>query len=363
MNNFVRLFKNHKNSIGFWEIWSEENVIFMQSATQLHSSPIRHSEVVKEGKQGRTVLQQTEFRIKSRVNSKLDHGYVTSVELAKGAPTDAEGKVKPMLATKIEDYRGKIDKKNSFIQLKYNGHRCLITKKDGEVYAYSRNGKKIPGIPHVLERVSLEEGEILDGELYAHEWPLQRIASAAKKLQADSRRLQFKCYDYVSEEPYERRLAILEKRIIDSQGYKSNSLHYVTTRRLSEIDDLGKVFENVKNAGYEGLIMRLNDAGYESGRRSKSLIKIKKLNGMGYYDAEFTVIDILASKQNWGILVCQLPSGGTFKVSAPGTIMEKMYVLQNKDKYIGRDVTVEYPELTADKVPFQPVALQWRKDL
>jgi len=350
----VTLYKNHKNKIGFWRGWCDENKIIIEYASGVHDSPQRIEELIHEGKQGRSANEQAIFRLTSRVNSKLDAGYVMTYAEATVAPTDALGQTKPMLAQSIKDYNKTIDPNNAFIQLKYNGHRCFIGNKDGNVFAYSRNGKPMPGIKHIVESMKIPDGVVLDGEIYRHGWRLQEIASKCKKLQMDSLQLNFVNYDYVSTDPFSERIQSL-KSLKDALGPHTK---IAATKRLSEIDNMKSALEKARASGYEGLMMRIDGAGYEAGRRSSSLLKIKKFD-----DAEFIVVDVLSSKDGWGILVCQLPNGGTFKVSAPGTMYEKANVLKNKELYIGRAVTVEYSELTAAGVPFHPVALQFREDL
>jgi hypothetical protein len=56
-------------------------------------------------------------------------------------------------------------------------------------------------------------------------------------------------------------------------------------------------------------------------------------------------------------------NGKQFNISAPGDFSAKYEVMKNKDKYIGRDLTIEYSHLTAEGIPFHAVALRWREDL
>ena len=39
----------------------------------------------------------------------------------------------------------------------------------------------------------------------------------------------------------------------------------------------------------------------------------------------------------------------------------KTHVLENKDKFIGKHIRVEFESWTKDKKPFHPVALEWRE--
>lgn len=348
----ITLYKNHKNKIGFWQGWVEHDTVIIEYATGIHDSPQRISETVHGGKQGRSVNEQAEFRLRSRANSKIDAGYVTSMDAALVPPTDANGNLKPMLAQKFKDYRKKIDPTQAFIQYKYNGHRCLITNQNGEYIAFSRNGKEMPGISHILAGMNLPEGMTIDGEVYKHGMRLQQIASLCKKKQEDSCFLSFIAYDLILPDEYSDRLTQLKELTL------GDAVKVAPTKRLDTIPDLNETFERVRNAGYEGLMMRLDGVPYEAGRRSPSLLKIKHTN-----DAEFPVVDITASKDGWGILHCLLPNASTFKVSAPGTLFEKERILLNKEKYIGKLATVEYSEFTRDGVPFHPVCIGFKADL
>lgn len=261
-----------------------------------------------------------------------------------------------MLAQKFSDYKKPIDESQVWIQPKYNGHRCLIGCKNDEIFAYSRNGKPMPGIPHILTGLSIPEGVIVDGEVYHHGWTLQQIQSYAKCLQPGSEKLQFNCYDVITNEVFSKRFEFLTELFYE--GLMNSHCKRVPTKRLSDISDLNALFKEIRKRGYEGLMARLNTRPYEAGRRSDSLLKIKQC-----HDAEFRVVDVIASKDGWGILICQIQGSQTFRVSAPGTVMQKEFVLKNKDKFIERLITVEYSEMTADGVPFHPVAIAFREEI
>jgi ATP-dependent DNA ligase len=114
----------------------------------------------------------------------------------------------------------------------------------------------------------------------------------------------------------------------------------------------------VRSQGFEGLMLRLDNRGYEDGKRSSSLIKIKQ-----FHDAEFECIDIVPSADGWGVCVLKAKNGLTFKASAPGDMTQKAYALANKSKFIGKLLTVEYSMLTSDGIPFHASAQRWREDI
>jgi len=349
MNIYKELFaKDNNGSIRVWRIGIENDKIKIEHG-QLGGSIQTQTENVPEGKAGRDRLTQFESRMRSRINSKIDSGYVESIEKAeRNKRTNAAGLLKPMLAKKLSDVKN-ADYSNSYVQYKYDGNRCLITNQGGELIAYSRNGKRIDTLDHILQDINLPEGATIDGELYCHGFPLQTIVSWVKRKQAHTDKICFHAYDIIDDVPYSTRLSMLNN--IGLHG----SANVVPTWKVNSFEETQKHFKIARVKGYEGSIIRLNDYGYEDGKRSKSLIKVK-----AWQDAEFSVTDILRSADGWAILECSLPNGKSFRVSAPGSIDEKRYVLDNKDFYIFRQVRVEYAQLTKDGIPFHPVAINWR---
>ena len=334
-----------------WSISYDHNIITIKYGVEGGAVQTKQ-ERVSGGLGGRTLDEQVKSRVRSRVNKQLDRGYKASPEealLLKG--TNSMGMFKPMLAHKYKDVKD-IDFEEAYMQHKYDGHRCLITNLNGEKIAYSRQGKLIPSIGHILKGIQLREGQTIDGELYCHGFNLQTIGSWIKREQDATKNLMYHAYDIVSAKPFNERFIEIEHAIVDPTVAIA-----VPTHKISSIDDVGVHFEQSRKLGYEGSIIRWGYTGYEVGKRSKSLVKVKHA-----FDGEFKVIDIKPSVDGWAVLTC-LFEGKEFGVSAPGTILEKKEVLNNIPNYLGKYVTVEYANLTSDGVPFHGVALRWREDI
>jgi DNA ligase-1 len=299
------------------------------------------------GKVNRTQEEQIELQMLSRINKQIDKGYVYSIEeaLAKRA-TNALGLKKPMLAQTLD--KTEIDYSSAFVQRKYDGNRCIITNVDGTIQAYSRNGKPVDSIDHILDIIRLAPGESIDGELYCHGESLQTIVSWIKRKQADTRKLKFHAYDYINHEPFEERFERLKT-------IANKHVEIVPTYPVSTYEQMMEYFMQFRHEGYEGAIIRHTLAGYEDGKRSKSLVKVK-----AWQDDEFLVSDIIPSKDGWARLVCIDAYGRHFTVTCHGDLGYKQHVLLNKDEFIGEMVTVEYAYLTKDGIPFHPVAKGWR---
>ncbi len=356
----ISLFRKNANSIGSWRIWAEGGTIHIGHVTVLGGSEVRHTEEVDGGKQGRTLDEQVASRIRSRVSRMYDRGYKGTIDEARVSNSNQLGLDRPMLAQPLAriskpDYRGAVQQK------KLNGHRCLFTKQDNEVMAYSRQGKPITSIKHILETLGshVPEGVTIDGELYVHGQRLQTLASWIKREQVNTYDLNFVVYDLMSKDSYVDRHAELSDLC---KGLRTQSNGQIMVLPYEPFVSEEKVFrrrDEVIKLGFEGMMVRLDGRGYESGSRSSSLIKIKKFD-----DAEFDVTDIIPSEDGWGICVCKTIDGKPFKVSAPGNMSEKAEALANKHDYIGKfRLTVEYAELTADGIPFHCSATGWREDV
>jgi len=339
--------KNANGSIQEWGIDYEPQFHIVIRYGQVGGSRQTQRETVPIGLAGRTLKEQVRSRIQSRINKQIDKGYVKTYEEAKtGEVTNALFLPLPQLAL-AEKRAGEYNKVGSFIQLKLDGNRCIITRQQNKIVAYSRNGKLIDTIDHIIDDIDIPEGTFLDGELYHHGTKLQTIMSWTKRKQENTKKLKYHIFDMMSARPFAERWAEVRSFSL------GDNVKYVPT--WDTYDSNAPKLQDAIHEGYEGLILRLDGYGYQAGKRNKSLIKIKQ-----FYDNEYQVIGIVASKDGWAILELITPQGKLFRASAPGTMEQKKEVLDHQSKYLNTFVTVQYALLTADNIPFQPVAIRWR---
>jgi ATP-dependent DNA ligase len=324
----------------------------------LDGDKITTTESITEGKGGRDTNDQIEHRVSSRINKQIDRGYQHSIALAsKQSGMNGMGTTAPMLAQrydKIDLKSAKIAKglENARVQRKLDGNRMLVTKTDGKVIGYTRNGKVITTLDHILKDLDfLPEGWTIDGEVYIHGMDLKDINSRIRKLQPGTAELEYHVYDMVSHFSFYMRHRTLEM------------MHFINSTVLEPTwtyneHTLALEFDEARREGYEGLMLRLSGHGYAAGKRDISLLKIKHR-----YDDEFTVSDVITDKVGNGILVFNLPNGKSFKAVAPGNHDEKQHALTFKDEYIGREVTVSYAYLTAFGIPFHAVCERYRVEI
>lgn len=344
-------------AIQVWEINSIDKAIHIYHGT-LNGAMQEKTEVVLYGKAGRTLEEQITSRMNSRINKQLDKGYQRSIEEAeKNKGKNSLLMFRPMLAINLHKIKS-MNWHNAFVQYKFDGHRCLITKINNEIIAYSRQGKIIDTIDHITKNLDIPEGVTLDGELYCHGQSLQTLASWIKRKQEDTLKLRYVVYDTINFSSYEERFKMLLDLKIDP-----TTIIIADSMKINNSENVPSTFYKAKNLGYEGLIVRQDGIGYGIGKRSTSLVKIKQLPGYELYEEEFLIVDIMPSKDNWAILICETDKGKTFKMSAPGKMKQKIEILKNREEYIGEYVTAEYPQVTKDGIPFHCVALRFKEEI
>ena len=341
--------KDNLGNLRMWRISCTYNLITICYG-QMGGSMQYQTEYVHDGKASRSLEEQVESRMNSRISKQIDKGYVRTMDEAmiQKRTTNAMGYLKPMLAQPIAKVSN-INYSNAIVQPKFDGNRCMIRCENGINIAYTRNGKALTTISHITNDLVLEEGTTVDGELYYHGAPLQSIVSWVKREQPFTKLLKYHLYDVASNLPYKERSNIIRTLPL------GESISPVYGLPTSCKEDVYEAFRGYREQGYEGAILRWGDAGYEDGKRSKSLVKVKE-----WESEEFDVIDIIPSREGWGICVCALSNGKIFKVSAPGSIPEKYKILINKELHIGKKLTTEFANYTDDGIPFHPVAINFR---
>lgn len=351
----IKLYRRNSQSLGTWRIWPEGNVIHIAHATVRGGSEVFHKESVEVNASGRNIQEQVALRIRSRVSRMKDRGYKDTIELALADSGNQLGLERPMLAHPIEKVRN-VDYRGAVLQKKLDGHRCLITCQDGELIPYSRQGKRIDAIQHIVSylRGRIPEGTTIDGELYCHGYKLQTLASWIKRLQPETLKLFFVGYDLISPEPYRARHAELTEIVGQGDTGVDGKVVALPFKPYESAEHTTLLFREVRAAGFEGLMLRTDGRGYEAGKRSSSLLKIKE-----FEDDEFQVVGFSPSKTGWAICHCLTKDGKPFDCSAPGTVEDKMHVMNNPEKYRGLYLTIEFAHYTEEGIPFQPTAIRW----
>lgn len=332
-------------------------------------------EVISQGKNAgkknaTTPYQQACAEAESRWNKQKDRkGYGLSPD-----ESAAVRSVLPMLAHVYKDHYKKVDWGTAFAQPKLNGFRCLAhVDPTGTVRLMSREnqplvalGQTVGGeIAGAAKRFSYrfrgeEQGYILDGELYCHGMSLNQISSACKRKSELTDKIQYHIYDALFGDANFETRSTFAKDFIRASG--SELLVPVETVKVRSEQELMHCQGEFLERGFEGAMLRYGGSGYQAGKRSDRLLKVKT-----WLDDEFVVVDYKMGRGKFdGVpsFTCVTLAGHEFDVAAGGTMEEKRALGAQAAALVGKMITVKYFEYTktAEPVPFHPVMLGVRED-
>ena len=299
-----------------------------------------------------------------------------------------------------------------FVQPKLDGLRCVSyatrTANDAAtaVCLQSRTGAFFTGLLHIAAALrpylSQHPSVVIDGELYTDQMPFEELAGLIKKKKitdSDVARLKkvkyhvYDIYDHARQDmPYSERMGLLASAVrrcgcvandtfsagvaaaaatavgggrmlrsatttvvtTDEAATTAAAVVLVRTEKVAALSDFRRLFAEFVEAGYEGIMLR-NAAGvYRANYRSNDLQKYKE-----FMEEEYRIIDF---KEGEGrdagavIWVCETADGKDFTVRPRGTMQQRREWFNDGAKYIGKNLTVVYQELTEDGKPRFPVA-------
>lgn len=347
----------------------------------LDGNKVHNIKEVTRGKQGRSVKQQAEFEANSRWEEKMDEGYksfdtlreafskrhnVTTGYLEENERTirnlyDSLGIMwntsrnwtpLPMLAEKYK--RGKY-KFPMIAQRKYDGVRCIAI--NNPVRLCSRGGKYYTGLSHIERELksifAMFSNIALDGELYAHGVPLNRISGACRKEQRDI----FEDYTWIEYHVYD--LAIPEKQaqrelLRDKIKQQFPHLRYIKIIKSEVVfseKEVKQWHDLFVEDGYEGLILRQYDKPYMFSFRDNALLKYKE-----FIEEDFEIVGC-DYDTNVGIssfcFNLALPDGREFGMRPVGSHEMWNEYLENIDKLIGKKATCKFIAYSEFGIPIQ----------
>ncbi len=378
--------KNKDKSIQEWRIF--ENLEgYMVQYGRLGGAMQSLNTTIKEGKQGRLIVEQITFQIKSEIRGKKDEGYKSledlglnrSIErggfsikeyLEDNLPedaTDAQGNVKPMLAQPIVKVTGgkTIDnwKRVTYPiagEPKLDGVRCLILARkveDGnpttiQLFSLSREGKSYDfGTKSILKKLSSlfldNPNVILDGELYVHGMPQNRISGAMRsgKYQPEIHdNMEYHVYDIVDKTlTYKER-----KELLYALHSMYDSFIIVCHEELNSREEVDAYENKCIEEGYEGIMLKPLNGMYEIGKRSYNNLKVKQ-----FLDEEFQIVGYELGKRGVQdlVFICRTKDGKEFRPTATGTTAQKQKYVNafERDKYVMEE-HIDEPFLIQNKM-------------
>jgi DNA ligase-1 len=363
--------RNTNGSINQWQIFVKDNRYYTEEGI-LNGKITQSKPSIVKGKNIGKVNETSDFEqackeAESKHKKKIESGYSEDIKTI-----DTSKKFfAPMLAHKYLEYKDKI----SFpilVQPKIDGSRMIIQKEG----LFTRNGKKYISCPHISELFKplfdIFPKWKIDGEIYSHEIPFEKIMSLVRKtkptkedLEESKKIVQIYIFDGVVDNinlGFDERFKLIKNEIINIIG-KSKYIKFVDVIKINSHNEIEKFHDEFVEMGYEGLIIRIPNSIYEN-KRSKNLLKYKH-----FIDEEFELIDIVEGTGNRsgmaGNIVLKMKNGKEFSSGIRGGEDYYRYLLQNKNKLIGKMATIRYQNLSDDEqIPRFPVCVDvGREDL
>jgi len=350
-----------------WRIWTDYD------GTDYHL----YAEAGQEGGKLRTtnhgkfqILDDAEFKGRSKMKTKTDKGYQPSKSDAQNDPIFL-----PMLALSTKNRDGSL-KEEVFnvlkfpvmVQRKFDGLRGIATvNPDGSIKFVSRkNNEYTVPIPQIRQEIAsmknLPDDVIIDGELYAEPSDLDfNVANGLIRTHAKSmnpkkedqqKHIKYRIYDFFDPNnpglTYKERYAMLGKWITPSMKNLVLTKNYLA----NDTQEIKELAERFVREGYEGGIVR-QDWPYQVDKRNKALLKVKFFIDEEFQIVDFTDGDTPSSKGlvKWVVMT---PDGDTFKVSMNAPHDEQRKLFEEGEKYIGADLTVEFERYSQDGIPMKP---------
>lgn len=363
--------KNNSGKVQLWRIGIKPSVgtvgfIIEVTHGQLKGKLQVTHDAILEGKNvGKanetTPREQALFEAEAKWTKQQERkGYKTDITKL---DIDERPGAEPMLAHRYDKYPDKITLP-CFLQPKLDGHRCIAVVKEGRCQLFSRQRKPITGLPHIVTAVetlaasNYKSDIVFDGELYNHDYKdnFEDLTGfiRSKEPKKGCEAVQYHIYDVVEEE-----LSYLNRLRFLNLLFYSDYCKQVETTTIEAQEEILVHFKRHLSDGYEGAILR-NMQGLYVGKRSYDLQKVKE-----FVDAEFEITGVEEGRgamKGHAIFVCNTKEGKSFKAKLKGPMDDLKVIYENRDKYPGKMLTVQFQEYTKDGIPRFPVAIRVRTD-
>ena len=245
------------------------------------------------------------------------------------------------------------------VQPKLDGVRCRavpVLHEAGMYQLLSSEEHEITSVPHInkaLFNLGTWPRE-LDGELYTHGKPFEEIVSITSRtvnLHPNSEMIQYHLFDTISSKPQFERLL---------PYYNTHPIVTVPIYPATNLEQVLKIYDNILNQGYEGIIVRHIDAPYQR-KRSVYIMKFKPKKDDYYtiigYKEEVSIHG--EPKERLGALECTSESGEYFTVGSGLTDNLRERLWTDRQNLPGKLCHIAYQHITSGRgVPRFPIFIE-----
>jgi hypothetical protein len=210
-----------------------------------------------------------------------------------------------------------------------------------------------------------------DGELYVHGVKLQELRHRLHSsktidyyifdiaVDGITQEVRFEILDYIfplGDTFYTdiKGITLKDTRRLLSSHSDDTDIYTLAAFQVNSDQEAREMADRFIELGYEGGILRSVDGEYKFGKRSHDLMKFKR-----YLTTFVTIIDVIPAEQDtWRdepiakFKCLNDKNKKTFIINPEGTKANRLQILKDKDKYIGKKVLIKFFERTTDNVPF-----------
>ncbi len=246
-----------------------------------------------------------------------------------------------------------------YVQEKFDGVRCVVKIEEGVCTALTFKGHSIhlPTIFKAIGKFCESNGLdniILDGELLHRDnrtsasGAVNRILKGSAK--ADDSQLQLTVFSYMTITEFDDRAPKYnERHIVANMSalravWQNKHLMFAETYQVRSMAEVDTLFEEVREKGGEGLILKRPSGKYEF-KRSRNWIKLKSS-----YSTTLEVVNTYAGGKGTkyegliGGLLCSTEDGTIFKVGSGLSDEDRM-----SDDFVGKFVEVAFTDVGWDE--------------
>lgn len=268
--------------------------------------------------------------------------------------------MKPMLAKKFTDHGHKLQYP-LYVQPKLNGVRALYN--DETFQSRDEHTWNYAVLQHLSKQLSnIPPNVILDGELYVHGWPLQKINGAVSVNRIAPTQItslvQYHVFDCIVatdlDMPFSDRISFLHS--LSSLSTALN-VSVVSTHEVHSPSEADHFYSHFKSLDYEGMMYR-DDVAYGiesrcSNKENRWPILLKRKD---WLDEDCEIIDTELGTGKYsscvGSLTLRFPNGQQFSAGSGLSDMQRQIYMDAPP--IGKFAKIKYEMLSAAGIPLKP---------
>ena len=292
--------------------------------------------------------------------------------------------MKPLLA---HTYEPRLVSFPCYVQPKFNGVRALYQN------GAFQSRDELPWTPGVLNHLAVQLLElfgpevVLDGELYHHGWPLQRINGAVainrREPNEDTIQVDYFVYDQVRFDlPFvERFTEVSEKLKSIVPSPELGSPCAATTIQVETLEQVNKFYALCVDQKFEGIMYRLGDCPYTVPKQSTSITSLignprsraralsdkdnrtwHLIKRKDWQDNEFLITGLVEGEGKRTSMVGAIEliarNGKSFRCGTGFTEDEAIRWWDNQALIVGHFAKIQYLVLSSDGIPMNNSLIQ-----